>query len=314
MKDRAYCFATRTLVSVLFWQFVLTTAQVSGPATVGLEYQSKFDPFEYLPKGSQIKNMDTDVVFADLLGDGTREAVIFYSLGESSDDNKANILVLCPRGASYLPLWENSLKAAWGFGPPTGVYGLKKPGRPQIVAYRTIGASCPGVLDIYEYVGGAVQRITGAWADNGQCQSVVIKDLDGDGIPEIIVRILNYGVNQDIYRWNGRKYVLSNRRFSQYYNTELEELLNAVRSPKTIPASWRLQSADQIVGIYIIQRRFDDAVAFSKETLDALENRSLTEPDRPPDEAKATVYRLLGNIHKAAGNADMARKYYERAD
>jgi hypothetical protein len=274
----------------------------------------EFNPFGYLPPGSKIKDRDRDVVFADLFGDLAQEAVIFYTLGESNNDHKANILVLRPSGGGYVRFWENSFEASWGFAPPTGVYDLNKTGRPQIVAYRTVGASCPGVLDIYEYLNGAMRRLTGAWADNGQCQFLEIKDLDGDGLPEIIVRIRNYGVNQDIYRWNGQRYVVSNSRFPQYYNPELEELLKAASSPRITPASGRLQLAGQIVGMYIIQRRFDDAVAFCRALLETLQNPALTVSDRPPDQAKATVYRLLGDIYKAAGKSEGARKYYRRAD
>jgi len=279
-----------------------------------LHASSEFDPFKYLPSGSRIKDRDKDVVFADLLGDGVKEAVIFYSLGDSNNNHMANILVLRPKGAGYERFWENSLQGSWGFAAPTGVYDLNKSGRPQIVTYRTIGASCPGILDIYEYVNGGIQRITGAWADNGQCQAVDIKDLDGDGVPEIIVRIRNYGVNQDIYRWNGRKYVLSNGRYPQFYSGELEELLKGFSSPQVMPASGRLQLASQIVSIYTIQRRFNDAVVFCKRLLETLQDPALTAADRPQAQSTAVVYRLLGDTYKAAGNVQKAKQYYGRAE
>ena len=243
-----------------------------------------------------------------------KEAIIFYTVGESNNDNRANILVLRPKGATYERFWENSLEGSWGFAAPTGVYDLNKTGRSQIVSYRTVGASCPGILDVYEYLNGGIQRITGAWANNGQCQSVEIKDLDGDGVPEIIVRIRNYGVNQDIYRWNGKKYVLSNSRYPQYYSAELEELLRGFRSPQVMPASGRLQLASQIVGIYIIQRRFSDAIVFCKKLLEILQNPALTTADRPQGQATAAVYRLLGDTYKAAGSGERAKQYYGRAE
>jgi hypothetical protein len=273
-----------------------------------------FDPSKYLPSGSKLKDTSKDVVFADLLGDGAREAVIFYTVGESSNDHQANILVLRPHGSGYQRFWENSFEGSWGFDAPTGVYDLNKTGRPQIVVYRTIGASCPGVLEIYEYFKGRIQRITGAWADNGQCQSVKIEDLDGNGVPEIIVRSRNYGVNQDIYRWTGRKYDLSNARFPQYYNPELKKLLKGFEAPQVLPASGRLQLASQIVGIFIIQRRFTEAVAFCRRLLEILKNPALTEADRPQGQSTAAVYRLLGDTYKAASNREKAKRYYRRAD
>src|SRR5215467_3347287 len=269
-----------------------------------------FDPLNYLPPGAKIKNKDKDVISADLIGDGTKETIIFYAVGEDPNDHRANIVVLRPRRGGYETWWEDSVEGSWGFGFPTGVYDLNKTGRPQIVAYRTIGASCPGVLDVFEYFDGGIQQ---TFAHNGHCQSVEIKDLDGDGVPEIIVRTAIYGVNQDIYRWDERKYVLSNGRYPQYYDAVLEGLLKGFSS-EVIAASGRLQLANQIVGIFIIQRRFEEAVTFCRELLETIQNPALTTPDRPQGQAKAAIYRLLGDTYQAGGDAQKAGRYYGRAD
>jgi hypothetical protein len=313
MKNPRFHFRRSVGLLGLAALFAILGTYSYGRASSRSGQQRQFDPFRYLPRGAKIKDRDKDVIFADLATDGAQEAIIFYTVGESNNDYKANILVLHSKGTGYEPFWENSLEGSSGFAPPTGVYDLNKTGRPQIVAYRQIGASCPGIFDIYEWFSGALERITGPWADNGQCQSVAIKDLDGTGTPEIIVRIRNYGVNQDIYRWNGKRYVLSNGRFPNYYNSELEELLKGANSPRIMPASSKLQLANQIVGVYIIQRRFDAAVAFCRELLEKLQNPALTQADMPLDRAKANMYRLMGDIHKAAGNKRMANNYYTKA-
>jgi len=310
MKDAVYLFRSIRPMSLATF-LVLSTILVWSAPSHGLHTSSGFDPFRYLPPGSKIRNREKDVIFADLFGDGAKEAIIFYTVGESNNDHKAGVLVLRPKGSAYERFWEKSIEGSWGFDAPTGVYDLNKSGLPQIVAYATVGASCPGILAIYEYSKGALRRIFG---DDNHCQSVEIKDLDGDGVPEIIVRIRIYGVNKDIYRWNGRRYVLSNSRFPQYFNADLEQLLGPSKSSRTMPTSGRLQVATQIISIFIIQRRFREAVSFCRELLEAIQNPALSTPDLPHDEAAATVYRLLGDTYKAQGNRPKARRYYDRAD
>ncbi|HIK09244.1 MAG TPA: hypothetical protein IGS52_03080 [Oscillatoriaceae cyanobacterium M33_DOE_052] len=293
----------------------------------------KFDPFKYLPVGAKIKNREKDVTFADLDGDGQQEAIVFYTFPNNPNDQRANILVLKPNGRDYAQMWEDVSDFSWGFADPTGVYDLNKSGRPQIVAYRIIGASCPGILDIYQYRNGKIERITGAWADNGQCQSVVIKDLNGDGVSEIIVRIRNYGINPDIYRWNGKRYVRSNSLFPHYYNEELKRLLQSVRSRESMPISARVMWSKQIVDIYIIQKRYSEAIQFCEDVLRIIDDPNSATPnsiirgEMTPEQqspsvavleiekanGKAEVHHLMGDVYKAAGDLQRAEKEYQRA-
>ena len=269
----------------------------------------QFDPTRYLPPGGKIRDEQKDVVFADLCADGKKDIVVFYSIGGSSSDHKAAIMVLRQDGTNYERFWEGSYEDSWGFAAPSGVYDLNGTGKPQIVAYRTIGASCPGILDIYECVDGGIKRITGHWADNGQCQSVKIEDLNGDGIPEIIVRTRNYGVNEDIYCWRGGRYVKSDGHFPEYYNAELREMVEAESPDKQIPASWRLGLGEQIVGIYLIQRRFDPALKFAKELLRVIRDPNRTSSDLPEGQATASVNRLIAKIYRSSGDLRRAREY-----
>jgi tetratricopeptide (TPR) repeat protein len=307
----------------------------SGPMSyhdTGTQTSRGFDPYAYLPAGAVVKNPDKDVIFADIDGDSKREAVIFYHTSDKGNPY-ANVLVLKPTDGDYVRLWENIYEGGWGFAAPSGVYDLNKSGKPQIVAYRTVGASCPGVLDIYQYRNGAVERITGAWADNGQCQSVEVKDLNRDGVREIIVRTKNYGVNPDIYRWDGEKYVNSNDKFPGYYNAELEKLVRAIRSLEALPASARVRWAEQAARIYLLQRRYTEALRLGEEVLEIIDNPSLTVPNATPKgqmtpeqrdrtaasleveqiQGKATIYHLLGDAYKAAGDLQQAESQYERA-
>jgi len=292
---------------------------------------AKFDPFKYLPSGAKIKNREKDVVFADLDGDGHEEVIIFYTLGDDPNNHKANIMVLNRNGADYVYLWEDSYDGSWGFAEPTGVYDLSKSGTPQIVAYRTVGASCPGALEIYDYRSGRIRRLTGTWGYKGHCEAVKIKDLDGDGVSEIIIA-RTHGRNDDIYRWNGKTYVHSNSQFPEYYNSELEKLVQAIYSRDAFPTSARVTWASQIVKIYLIQRRYFEATHLCRAALRMIDDPGLTKPNaiikgtEAPEalnkirayfevekiRGKGTIYRLLGDIYKAVGNINQSQSYYNK--
>jgi hypothetical protein len=318
MTQIAACSGGAQHKSALFF-LVLTTGLLTGswPARVrhcNRQAGGGFEVSKYLPQGAKIRDDEKDVVFADLCGNGRRDIVIFYTIGESSSDNRAAILVLKPSGTNYKPLWQEAYDGSWGFASPSGVYDLNGTGTPQIIAYRTIGASCPGVLEIYECVGETIRRITGHWADNGQCQSVKLKDLNGDGIPEVIVRTRNYGVNEDIYRWTSGHYVKSDGQFPKYYDSELQELVKEGNSGKQLPASWRLSLAQQAIEIYLIQKRSSTALNFCSALLATLRDPKRTKEDVPRAQATASAYRLMAKVYLSRGEVRMAHRYQSRAD
>jgi hypothetical protein len=289
-------------------------------------------PFKYLPEGARIDDESKDVVFADIDGDGQKEQIIFYSITHPPNGRKAGILVLKAAAADYARFWERTYDDSGGFADPTGVYKLSNGGKMQIVAYRTIGASCPGALDIFESRAGKIQQITGPWAGKGECHIVEISDINHDGNKELILRTRDGGgLRTDIYVWNGSKYLEGNKQFSQYYSSELGALVTNIRSVGSAPISARIAWCSQAVRIYLIQGRYPEALHLAEDGLIMIDNPTLTKPNSlvveggPPDQAeriaaffeiekaegKATLHRLLGDIYRAAGESQRARKEYD---
>ncbi len=331
-KRLYFFFGFATCTSVLIVTVLgVTLRKQTIPAQSNLQNVqtgAKNDPYRYLPDGAKIDNPEKDVVFADLNGDGKQEEIIFYSFPH---DPHAGILVLKPNRVDYVKLWEVAYDDSWGFYDLSGVYDLNKSGRPQIIAYRRIGASCPGVLEVYEFRSGKIARITGAWAEHDKlCGSIEFKDLDGDGRPEIIHK-QSHGINPDVYRWNGKQYFKSNREFSEYYNDELSELIRYVYSPKGFPTNARVTWCQQAVEIYLLQNRHAEAVALCSNVLRIIDDPQLTKPnaimtkDYTPEqlksitawfeidktEGKATIYHLLGDTYKASANTLQAQADYQ---
>lgn len=293
-----------------------------------VQTDSRFDVFKYLPPSAIVRDQKRHVVFVDLDGDGKQEVVVFYAL-VTNTISQANIAVLKFSDGSYQTFWENRYDPSSGFVDPSGVYSFGKDQRPQIIAYRAVGASCPGVLDIYQYSNGAIERITGDWS--GKCQSALeVRDLDGDGVPEIAFRDLKYGSNPHIYRWSGREYIRSDSEFPQYYGEELERLKGFVHSRNGFPTGARVSWCKQAVEIYLLQKRYPEAIRLCEAVLKIIDDPNLTVPNSVPtnnqsveqlnriqvslelDRArgKADVYRLLGDIYKAAGDLRQSQEEY----
>ncbi len=269
-----------------------------------------------------------DVVVANLTRDGSTDEVIFYTLPH---EHKVGVVVAKRFHENYTRVWEEVYDDSSGFYNLTGVYDLNKSGRPQIVVYRIIGASCPGVLEIYESRNGKIERISGTWADNGQCNWVQeIRDLNDDGRSEIIISSRNYGVIPDVYAWNGKRYVISNSDFPQYYNDQLSNLIRDIHSVETLSTTARVSAAKQAVEIYLLQHRYAEAVALCNDVLRIIDDLKLTKPNSiitetdTPDqlnriaatfeidktEGKAAIRLLLGDIYQAAGNSPQAQAEY----
>jgi hypothetical protein len=285
----------------------------------------KLDPLGYLPAGASLSNLEKSVVFADLEGDGKKEMIIFYTM-LNGDKHQANILVLKRTAGGYEPLWEDVNDLGSGFADPSGVYDLNRSNTPQIVAYRIVGASCPGMLDIFRDANGAIEKITGDWGDT--CQSdLEIKDLNGDGVSEIIFRPLKYGVNRRVYSWSGKGYVRTDNQHAHYFNDELQQLVGWLYEHRPLPTPSRAVLCEQAVRIYLLQRRYSEAIELCRAVLPMIDDPELTIPnsgattpaqqnrvvaffevDKIKD--KARVCRLLADAFKAAGQLQSAKKYY----
>jgi hypothetical protein len=309
-----------------------TTVQVSVQDVSVEDNEANDEQDPELPEGAKISDPSKDVIFADLEGDGRKEKIIFFSLPQQ---HKAGVAVLKPKGMDYTRFWEQLYDDSWGFYPDlTGVYDLNKSGKPQILAFHGIGASCPGQLRIYQSKRGKIEDISGPWADPNGCDWPEIKDLNGDGRSEIIIRTRNYGINPDVYSWNGKQYVKANRQFSHFYDEALQGLIQWINSSQSLPISARVMWSRQAVEIYLLQHRYAEAVAVCNGVLRIFDdpqltksNSFLTDGNTTPEqlesfkagleiektEGKATIHRLLGDIYKAAGNPQQAQTEYNQA-
>lgn len=282
--------------------------------------QLAVDVLDHLPRGSRIEDPQKDIVEADLDNDGIKEIVVFYVL-QDGDRAYANIRLLKRSGSRLSTVWEDEAES-WGFDNPTGVYPAKGKDRYHILAYRRIGASCPGVLRIYRMDNRAVQQIRTPW--EGTCASyLTLRDLDGDGYLEIIFKTLKYGRNWDIYRWEGEQHIKSNKSFPDFYDEDLAELLRTIRSKEPAPGSARISWTEQVVEILILQRRFEEGIQLCQEVSKMIDDPAITTPeeiikgDETPEmlgrirerferakfAAKSRLANLREQLYKLAGNS-----------
>ncbi|MHB8653423.1 MAG: hypothetical protein ACYDA9_06050 [Terriglobia bacterium] len=281
--------------------------------------KTAFNPYSYLPPGSKILNPAKDVVFADLDGDGVNEAVIFYLIPDG-EFVKPSIIALKKQGEVWQEIWHNSADVGWDFIAPSGVYDMLKTGQPQIYSYISVGASCGGLLDVYQFdpLRGAIVSIDG-WPEHSCAHNLKIKDLNDDGIPEIIFTETNYSTIPDIYWWNGERFMLSDSNFARYYDAELQRLVrDALASNNRAPDMWGRMA----VQIYMLQHRYREAVDFCQQLLRAAHSRD--EAGTPStrvgaseraatDAMDAIFHRWMGEAYKSLNQLREARNEFEKA-
>jgi hypothetical protein len=314
-------FATIVAISVANTDNKKPSGEAPSQTVTNTEPQAEV--VKYLPQGAEIADPNKDVIFADLVGDGQQEEIIFFTLPQQ---DKTGITVLKPAGADYVKLWEEQYENSRGFAEPTGVFNLNKTGKPQILAYHTIGASCPGALEIYQYQDRKIQNISGAWAVSGHCEGAEIRDLNRDKRQEIIITTRSYEANPDVYSWSGNAYVKANARFPEFYNDALPSLIGYVYSTEALTVSARIASSKRAVDIYLLQRRYAEAVVLCNAVTRIIDDAKLTKSnsimkdDLTADqrdrnsamfeiekvEAKATIHHLLTDIYQAAANPAQA--------
>lgn len=299
---------------------VLLLAAVQGPSCSASEPRAQvaFNPYSYIPRGSKIPDPAKDVVFADLDGDGTSEVVIFYLVPDGKFV-KPSIMALRKQGKVWQDIWRTA-GDGWAFIKPSGVYDMLQTGRPQIVSYISVGASCQGTLDIYQFepLYGAIMRIDG-WPKQSCAHNLKIKDLDGDGIPEIIFTETNYSTIAHIYWWNGEQFVLSDSSFPRYYDPELRRLVQAALMPGSpAPVMWGRMAFQ----IYMLQRRYREAIDFSLRLLCATstaKNTRTSSTGTPAtenaarDATEAIFHRWMGEAYESLHELTKARKEFEKA-
>ena len=308
-------------VSLLTAVVLLVPVHALARPAITSDFATKaaFNPYSYLPRGAKIPDPAKNLVFADLDGDGVNEAVIFYLL---PDDRfmKPSIMALKRQGEVWQEMWRTSADVGSDFFAPSGVYDMLKSGRPQIYSYIGVGASCGGLLDVYQFdrLSASMVSING-WPKSSCVHNLKIKDLDGDGIPEIIFTETNYSTIPHIYWWDGERFVLSDSNFARYYDEQLKSLVrDALRPDSPAPEMWGRMAFQ----IYMLQHRYREGVDFCQQLLRAVPtgNKGRTSSSRAgasentaADAMEAIFHRWMGEAYRSLNQLREARKEFEKA-
>jgi hypothetical protein len=154
--------------------------------------------------------------------------------------------------------------------------------------------------------------------------------LNHDKRQEIVITTRSYEANPDVYSWNGKGYVKANVRFPEFYNDALPSLIRDVYSTKALPVGARVAPSKRAVEIYLLQRRYAEAVALCsgvmgmiddaklttsnsiiKETLTADQlNRIAAMFEIDKVEGKANLHHLLGDVYQSDDNPTQAQTEY----
>ena len=280
----------------------------------------------HLPSGAVLANGEKPVIVADLDDDGQDEAVVLFVSKREHTAIVPGVMVFGKEGDAYEPRWSTSLPHTTGFDPLSGVHRLVPNGPPQIVVYWTVGASCQGTLDIFQYRDGQIESIAGDWKTKTGCQNAVkFEDLDGDGVREVILKASRNTVVPHIYRWSDEGYILDRERFPDYYEDGLAQITSAATSAGKYPASARLNWGWEATEIFLLQKRYAQAIEFCRRLMAVLEDPQRIMPssrDVKPgssrfesemSRAKAKLYHRMSEISARAGRLQQAAEFERQA-
>lgn len=179
---------------------------------------SEADILAHLPAHARLER---PVVRAGLSRTAEPEAVVFYSAPTGTQGAivtaSSHVVVFQQLNNELKKLWTLDCNGAYaGFSPDTGVYDINKTGPPKIVVDCEGTTVCPNFFGIFEYKDGKIVPVPSEFRPLETCR-VEVKDLDGDGIPEIINYPRAYGTLPQIFRWDGNKYAQADRHFPEYW-------------------------------------------------------------------------------------------------
>ena len=240
--------------------------------------------------------------------------VVYYYLKDTaSTDGYSQAKVVVYSTKSKKIIWDNLSKTPGLFNLTQPVRDINKDGVSEIVAEVVTGGRVVE-LNIYQwsssrhtfvnipFIGGRLvykQHISG----NG----LNYKDLNADGVDEIINEIQQDKDIPDIYQWDRvkKRYIISNYEFSSYYTEAINSQLHAIKSG-TIPKENLVECYVPLINAYIYQKKYAQAKKYCQILFDAYKD------DIKMDNA-AEAYKLFGDIANDQGKHSVAVSDYNKA-
>lgn len=182
----------------------------------------------------------------------------------------------------------------------SGVWDINGDGRKEVVAFRWIGASAGGTLDIFAWNGTEIKRISPHVEDITRAQLVDIKK---NGQTEILVNH-RFGV-PSVYGWNKSDYSIANQDFPEIYQSQLDKYRSLAMDASLTPTN-RAEFTHDAAMALIYQKRYDEAITLCNYTFEDQRIKN----DRT---ASSVVYKTLGEIHLSKGEYSQARASFEKS-
>ncbi len=263
---------------------------------------------------------------------GRNYTIVLYTSAADHGDS-ATVLVYDPS----LPAGQSTLLSEKlpgnSFGEPTGLMDLLRRGYPQIVVYGLVGASCEGVLHIYDFDSPvSIADLSKPWANT--CQNdVEIKDLSHDGVPEITFNMTTRDPIRAVYRWDGTEYKRDDAAFPAVNDRAVQELISGALSTESLPLSARMQWFNEVIPILIEEHRTGEALNLCSSLRRVIRNPQTTTPDTRLTEDdpalneriltyhavdvrnfESSILKTMGDLYKLEGNTEKAQQSYRQAD
>lgn len=184
-------------------------------APTGAKAQTGADLLRFLPGEAKL---ELAPVRTHLATGGPEQLVVFYTSPDpTSHVPWSQVAVLEPNDNELKRIWTLNCGGAYvGFFPDSGVYDFTHSGHPEIVVDCEGTTVCPNFFGIFEYRDGKILPIPADFKPLETCQ-VSLKDLDGEGVPEVInYPHLPFSL-PEIYHWNGARFAKANAHYPHFW-------------------------------------------------------------------------------------------------
>lgn len=274
------------------------------------------DVKHYLPLEAKIAEIpESPIFYADTDNDGEKEIIVAYytsatttyetGAGESKEIQSSQyfLTILHKTDTGFTEIWKQNTGETERLAY-LDVEDVNQDGKIEIIFEDYYGASIGGQVFILSWENGEYKILNDyfSWGTK-------VKDLNNDGLKEIImVNRYNYYL-PEILKWDKEKYIFDNFSFPNYYKNIILEQKNKIPKKENEEYGYYAQSIG-LARAYQYAGLADEAIKLGEEI-----NSYFSKADEPSPigvyEKLRDINITLGELYESKGIYEKAKEHYE---
>ena len=294
----------------LFWLGVCIVLTITNALGVPSEVEKNIK--SYLPP--EVKGYSSEIYPANLISDNQRiYAVYYYAKNTSVRGTLPYGRIAVYDQQKKQMIWDNHVAIPGQFMETNPVRDINKDGIDELIWEVSDGHSWHQRL----YTWNAAQKtflpipfIEGHFANaegNGSLEQILFKDVNDDGIDEIIVNYVN--TVPDIYEWNkqDRTYVFADTKYTKFYDAYVKVYEDSLMEKSLLDTSIK-DYLTPFTDACIYQKKYNIVIQVCQKLL-----KLHSEKNKANKDAATVIYKNMGRVYDAKGDHAQALVYYKLA-